>query len=69
MQNASDLLTVTSPRMYLLGLVSLWVFSAAISAMKPPTESSSPKYQWFFRFIHLLAANLDRAGVLSRFGS
>ena len=42
--------------------VALWVFSAAVSAMSVPTISSSQDYQWFYRFAHLLAANLDRAG-------
>ncbi len=46
------------------GVAALWVFSAAVSAMSVPTEKSGPGYQWLFRFAHLLAANLDRAGVL-----
>ena len=46
------------------GIAALWVFSAAVSAMSVPTGDSGPGYQWLFRFAHLLAANLDRAGVL-----
>ena len=46
------------------GVAALWIFSAAVSAMSVPTAESSPAYQWLFRFAHLLAANLDRAGIL-----
>ena len=44
------------------GLFSLWVFSAAVSALSPPEETSGSGYRWLYRFSHLLAANLDRAG-------
>ncbi len=46
------------------GIVALWIFSAAVSAMCPPVSSSGEKYRWLYRFAHLLAANLDRAGLL-----
>ncbi len=49
---------------FALGVGALWIFSAAVSAMGAPNEKSSPGYQWLFRFSHLLAANLDRAGLL-----
>ena len=44
------------------GIVCLWVFSAAVSALSAPEETSGPMYQWLYRFSHLLAANLDRIG-------
>ena len=44
------------------GILCLWVFSAAVSALSPPEETSGPAYRWLYRFSHLLAANLDRAG-------
>jgi len=47
------------------GLATLWIFSAAVSAMCPPVASSTQQYQWLYRFAHLLAANLDRAGLFS----
>lgn len=47
------------------GFIVLWVFSAAVSAFVPPCNKSSQVYIWFYRFLHLLAANLDRAGILS----
>lgn len=42
------------------GAGALWVFSAAVSAMNPPTTKAG-FYGWLYRFTHLLAANLDRA--------
>ncbi len=44
------------------GILCLWIFSAAVSALSPPGETSGPAYQWLYRFSHLLAANLDRVG-------
>jgi hypothetical protein len=52
------------PHLYWRGLATLWIFSAAVSAMQMPDKCSSPAYQWVYRFTHLLAANLDRAGLL-----
>ena len=46
------------------GLTALWIFSAAVSALSAPDAKSGKVYQWLFRFSHLLAANLDRAGLL-----
>ena len=46
------------------GAAALWVFSAGVSALAAPDAHSSTSYQWLFRFLHLLAANLDRAGIL-----
>ena len=51
------------PHVFWEGLATLWVFSAAVSAMSLPNSKSSSGYQWLFRFTHLLAANLDRAGL------
>ena len=58
--------------MFWKGLGALWVFSAAVSALSPPNERSSPAYRWLFTFGHLLAANLDRvaiSGFVSKVGS
>lgn len=49
---------------FLRGIMALWVFSAAVGGMNVPDARSSPTYQWLYRFMHLLAANLDRAGLL-----
>ena len=46
------------------GIAALWVFSAGVSALAQPDSESSSGYCWLFRFLHLLAANLDRAGLL-----
>ena len=62
MQKILTGLPVGRPHSFLVGLIALWVFSAAVSAMSPPGESSRGAYRWLFRFCHLLAANLDRAG-------
>ena len=45
---------------FVKGLLSLWVFSAAVSALSPPKDRSSQFYFWVYRFGHLLAANLDQ---------
>ena len=47
------------------GVALLWIGSAAVSAMRAPNEKSSQGYCWLYRFCHLLAANLDRAGLLT----
>ena len=60
-----DLLAPGAPHLFLRGLATLWVFSAAVSALSAPDGNSSSGYQWLYRFTHLLAANLDRAGLLS----
>lgn len=60
---AGGVLPSGAPHFYWSGLASLWVFSAAVSAMTQPGEKSSIGYQWVYRFTHLLAANLDRAGL------
>ncbi len=49
----------------LQGMAALWVFSAAVSAMSVPGSRSGQWYQWLYRFAHLLAANLDRAGIFN----
>ena len=51
-----------------VGMAALWIFSAGVSALATPSAQSSPSYQWLFRFLHLLAANLDRAGLFEPHG-
>jgi hypothetical protein len=48
---------------FVSGALGLWVFSAAVCALSAPDGNSSKAYQWLYRFSHLLAANLDRAGL------
>ena len=60
-----DLLLPSGSHFFLRGVATLWIFSAAVSAMSPPDSKSSQSYQWLYRFSHLLAANLDRAGLLN----
>ncbi len=60
-----DVFVPGGPHFFLCGLATLWIFSAAVSAMNAPDGKSSPGYQWLYRFAHLLAANLDRAGLLN----
>ena len=60
-----DLMAPGGPHFFWWGLATLWVFSAAVSALNAPDSNSSPGYQWLYRFTHLLAANLDRAGLLN----
>ena len=40
---------------------SWWVFSAATGALPAPTTQSSPFYQWSFKFLNTIAANIARA--------
>lgn len=47
---------------FVSGALGLWVFSAAVCALSTPDANSSKAYQWLYKFSHLLAANLDRAG-------
>jgi hypothetical protein len=49
---------------FVSGALGLWVFSAAVCAMSAPDGTSGKAYRWLYRFSHLLAANLDRAGVI-----
>ena len=42
----------------------LWILSAGVSALNPPDAGSSSWYKWLYQFLHLLAANLDKAGLL-----
>ena len=48
---------------FMKGLLGLWVFSAAVSALASPNEKSSKFYAWIYRFSHLLAENLDRLQI------
>ena len=48
------------------GVLLLWLFSAGVGALRMPDSESSALYTWLFRFLHLLAANLDRAGLLEQ---
>lgn len=58
-----DMFPMEGSHFYFQGLATLWIFSAAVSAMQAPGSNSSRGYQWLYRFTHLLAANLDRAGL------
>lgn len=42
-------------------VLSWWVFSAATGSLPAPTAQSSPFYQWAFKFLNTLAANIARA--------
>ena len=58
------LLALSDPLRGINEFVLLWTLSAAISALMPPDSKSSEVYVWAYRFLHLVAANLDRAGVI-----
>jgi hypothetical protein len=60
-----DLILPGGSHLFWRGVVTLWVFSAAVGAMGQPDGKSSQEYEWLYRFLHLLAANLDRAGVFT----
>jgi hypothetical protein len=58
-----DLILPEGSHLFLRGVMTLWVFSAAVGAMGQPDGKSGRGYEWLYRFLHLLAANLDRAGL------
>jgi len=61
----SELFPWGGSHLFLNGFAALWIGSAAVSAMNPPCSSSGQVYQWLYRFLHLLSANLDKAGLLT----
>lgn len=44
----------------IIGVVAYWLFSALVSAMAPPTETSGP-YLYWFKALHTIAGNLTTA--------
>lgn len=44
-------------------LLSYWTFSAAVGALETPDTGSSKTYRFFFRFLHALSGNLNRAAI------
>jgi hypothetical protein len=44
-------------------IIAYWIFSSAVGAMPTPLQTSSLWYIFFFRFLHGLAGNLNRAAV------
>ena len=42
-------------------LLSWWIFSAATGSLPAPTVKSSPAYQFIFKFMNTIAANVARA--------
>ena len=58
-----ELLNFSDSRSFYGGLATLWIFSAAVSAMARPSTRDNNFYQWLYRFTHLLAANLDKVTV------
>lgn len=40
---------------------SQWVWNSFIGALPAPTATSSVKYQFWFKFLNLMAANIERA--------
>ncbi len=40
--------------------LSSWMFSAYASQIKPPLLMGNRFYSWWYAFVHLAAANLDR---------
>lgn len=43
------------------GQVAQWTWNSFIGALPAPTATSSPKYKFWFKFLNLFAANLERA--------
>jgi hypothetical protein len=41
------------------GIIAQWIFSAFVSSMPEP-NGSGRNYLWAYRFLHTLAANMDK---------
>ncbi len=51
---------IQDPHFWLLiGLY--WIFNAAVGSLATPKETSSPGYQFAYKFFHTLAGNVTRA--------
>ena len=42
----------------IVALAAYYIGSAAVSSMPPPTASSGPWYEWFYKFSNTLCANV-----------
>ncbi len=49
---------LSSQQSFIAGIAVLWVFSAAVAAMTPPTEKSGSFYTWFYKFLKMLSGDL-----------
>jgi hypothetical protein len=49
---------LTPNQSFLFGVGALWVFSAAVSALDPPSSESGPFYRWFYKFAKMIAGDL-----------
>lgn len=47
-------------RYLIIAAAVFWLFSALLHTMPAPTEKSGVAYQWAYRFLQLVGANLDR---------
>jgi len=43
-----------------VGYLVAWAVSAYASTLQPPAPMASPFQRWWYAFVHLAAANLDR---------
>jgi hypothetical protein len=53
--------TFIAEHLFWTGVISMWVFCAAVYNLPDPTEKSSGLYRWVYGFLHQLAANFDVA--------
>lgn len=44
-------------------LVTYYIFSAIVGALPTPKTDTNEFYQFFFRFMHILAGNISRAAI------
>jgi len=49
---------LTPDQSFIVGVGSLWVFSAGVGAMEPPGPTSGPFYKWAFKFLKALSGDL-----------
>jgi len=53
---------MTNPHVWIV-VCAYWLFSAFVGALEAPDQNSSKLYRFVFRFLHLLAGNVNRAAM------
>ncbi len=58
----NDILAFLQAHLFWVGIISFWVFSAAVSSLPAPTQvATNPFYAWFYAFVTQLAGNFRNA--------
>jgi len=52
-------LNLSSNESFFIGIAALWLFSAAVGALVPPTDQSGAFYKWAYTFLKAIAGDLN----------